>query len=165
MTTIYQWGRKISFPVESTYVRNLSIPNLRLWPSSGMLHFFLPIPYVSIMLNNSTEKGSRHYIIIYHRKWNMFENSEKVYMSTKFIHVHVLYICVHNCVYMIVLTLQNSCALQYVCCMLCGESLSVYLWCWGESFAWSIMWHVARRIAVAARLLSLRCEYAIHTSH
>ena len=96
MTTIYQWGRKISFPVESTYVRNLSIPNLRLWPSSGMLHFFLPIPYVSIMLNNSTEKGSRHYIIIYHRMWNMFENSEKVYMSTKFIHVHVLYICVHT---------------------------------------------------------------------
>ena len=90
MTTIYQRGRKISFPVESTYVRNLSIPNLRLWPSSGMLHF-LPISYMSNMwLNNSTEKGSRHYIIIYHRIWNMFENSDRVYMSTKSIHVHVL---------------------------------------------------------------------------
>ena len=52
-------------------------------------------------------------------------------MSTKFIHVHVLYNVYIHCVYMIVLTLQNSCALQYVFCMLCGESWSVYLWCWG----------------------------------
>ena len=32
------------------------------------------------------------------------------------------------------------------------------------SFALGIMWHVARTTAVAARVLSLRCGYAIHTS-
>ena len=58
----------------------------------------------------------------------MFENSDRVYMSTKSIHVHVQYVCVHT-LYMIVLTLQS--ALQCICCMSCGESWSVYLWCWG----------------------------------
>ena len=114
-------------------------------------------------LNDSTEKGSQHYIIIYHRIWNMFENSDRVYMSNKSIHVHVLYVCVHT-LYMIVLTLQNSCVYA-VCCV---ESLGQCIYGAGvrePSFTWGIIWHVARRTAVAAQLLSLRCEYAIRTSH
>ena len=89
---------------------------------------FLPM---GMWLNNSTEKGSRHNIIIYHKIWNMFENSDRVYMSTNlYTYMYCIYVYI-RCVYMIVLTLQNSCALQYICCMLCGESWSVYLWCWG----------------------------------
>ena len=67
-------------------------------------------------------------------------------------------------VYMIVLTLQNSCALRYICRV---ESLGQRVYGAGvrePSFTWGIVWHVARRTAVAARVLSLRCEYAIHTS-
>ena len=38
--------------------------------------------------------------------------ADRVYMYTKSIHVHV-HVCVHT-LYMIVLTLQNSCALRYI---------------------------------------------------
>ena len=130
-----------------------------------MLHFLLPILCVSIMwLNDSTEKGSRHYIIIYHRIWNMFENSDRVYMSTKSIHLHVnvLYLCVHT-LYMIVLPLQNPCALQCICCMLCGESWSVYLWCWGPRAELYLGYNVAcgtENCCGSPIALSLRCEYA-----
>ena len=76
-----------------------------------------------------------------------------------------MYICVHT-LYMIVLTLQNSCTLRYIYVVWRDlVSVSIYgAWVREPSFTWGVMWHVGRRTAVAARVLSLRCGYAIHTS-
>ena len=89
---------------------------------------------MSIMwLNDSTEKVSRHYVHIYHRIWQIG------FTCTLNLHVHI---CVHT-LYMIVLTLQNSCALRYIY-MYRVESLGQRVYGAGvrdPSFIWGVFFY------------------------
>ena len=92
--------------------------------------------------------------------------ADRIYMYTKSIHVY-MYMYVYMCTY-IVHDCTYSAKLLRIAVYICRvESLGQRVYGAGvrePSFTWGIVWHVARRTAVAARVLSLRCEYAIHTS-
>ena len=73
-----------------------------------------------------------------------------------YMYVYMCTYIVHDCTY--------SAKLLRIAVYICRvESLGQRVYGAGfrePSFTWGIMWHVARRTSVAARVLSLRCGYA-----
>ena len=90
--------------------------------------------------------------------------ADRVYMYIKSIYTYMyMYMYVYMCTY-IVHDCTYSAKLLRIAVYICRvESLGQRVYGAGVrelSFTRGIMWHVARRTAVATRVLSLRCEYA-----